>query len=145
MAVSWLPSVYLGLPYIEFTTCFHKFSEYKTTNIFTKISQLKNKTHFLLAERVIFPLSFHNGENDSHKRQFLALRVCSRSWKLNNLSKKNSCQIDWCYKLLATIWQNFFLLSNVNCKVSYLKNKIADKRGLLALISKCQFDSGNII
>ena len=45
----------------------------------------------------------HNGENDSHKRQFLALGVRSQSWKLNNLSKKNSCQIDWCYKLLATI------------------------------------------
>ena len=87
----------------------------------------------------------HNGENDSHKRQFLALRVHSQSWILDNLSKKNSCQIDWCYKLLATIWQNFFLLSNVNCKVSNLKNKIADKWGQLALISKCQFDSGNII
>ena len=45
----------------------------------------------------------HNGENDSHKRQYLALRVLSQSWKLNNLSKKISCQIDWCYKLLATI------------------------------------------
>ena len=45
----------------------------------------------------------HNGENDSHKRQFLALGVSSKSWKLNNLSKKISCQIDWCYKLLATI------------------------------------------
>ena len=45
----------------------------------------------------------HNGGNDSHKRQFLALGVRSQSWKLNNLSKKNSCQIDWCYKLLATI------------------------------------------
>ena len=44
----------------------------------------------------------HNGENDSHKRQFLALGVRSQSWKLNNLSKKISCQIDWCYKLLAT-------------------------------------------
>ena len=31
----------------------------------------------------------HNGENDSHKRQFLALGICSQSWKLNNLSKKN--------------------------------------------------------
>ena len=28
----------------------------------------------------------HNGGNDSHKRQFLALGVCSQSWKLNNLS-----------------------------------------------------------
>ena len=28
----------------------------------------------------------HNGENDSQKRQFLALGVCSQSWKLNNLS-----------------------------------------------------------
>ena len=45
----------------------------------------------------------HNGENDSHKRQFLALGVRSQSWKLNNLSKKISCQIDWCYKLLAAI------------------------------------------
>ena len=46
---------------------------------------------------------FHNGENDSHKRQFLAFGVRSQFWKLNNLSKKISCQIDWCYKLLATI------------------------------------------
>ena len=30
----------------------------------------------------------HNGENDSHKRQFLALRVHSQSWILDNLSKK---------------------------------------------------------
>ena len=30
----------------------------------------------------------HNGENDSQKRQLLALGVCSQSWKLNNLSKK---------------------------------------------------------
>ena len=74
----------------------------------------------------------HNGENDSHKRQFLALGVNSQYWILDNLSKKFSCQIDWCYKLLATIWQKNILLSNVNCKVSYLKNKIADKRGQLA-------------
>ena len=58
---------------------------------------------------------------------------------------ENSCQIDWCYKLLATIWQKKFLLSNVDYKVSNLWNKIADKQGQLALISKCQFDSGNII
>ena len=90
-------------------------------------------------------LSLHNGGNDSHKRQFLALGVCSQSWKLNKLSKKISCQIDWCYMLLATIWQKMFLLSNVDCKVSNLWNKIADKRGQLALISKCQFVSGNII
>ena len=87
----------------------------------------------------------HNGENDSHKRQFLALGVCSQSWKLDNLSKKKSCQIGWCYKLLATIWQKIFLLSNVDCKVSNLWNKIAEKRGQLALISKCQIVSGNII
>ena len=31
---------------------------------------------------------FHNGGNDSHKRQFSALGVRSQSWKLNNLSKK---------------------------------------------------------
>ena len=86
-----------------------------------------------------------NGQNDFFKRQFLALGVHSQSWILDNLSKKNSCQIDWCYKLLATIWQKIFLLSNVNCKVSNLKNKIADKQGQLALISKCQFDPGNII
>ena len=103
----------------------------------------KDKTKNVLFS--ILLLVIHNGENDSHKRQFLALGVCSQSLKLNNLSKKNSCQIDWCYKLLATIWQKFFLLSNVNCKVSNLWNKIADKRGQLALISKCQFDSGNII
>ena len=34
-------------------------------------------------------LGLHNGENDSHKRQFLALGVCFQSWKLGNLSKKN--------------------------------------------------------
>ena len=45
----------------------------------------------------------HNGENDSQKRQFLALGIGCESWKLNNLAKKKSCQIDWCYKLLATI------------------------------------------
>ena len=59
-----------------------------------------------------------------------------------------SFQIDWCYKLLATIWQNFFFennFSNIDCKVSNLRNKIVDKRGQLALISQCQFDSGNII
>ena len=32
-----------------------------------------------------------NGENDSHKRQFLALVVCSQSWKLNKCQKKNFC------------------------------------------------------
>ena len=47
--------------------------------------------------------TLHNGENESQKRQFLALGVCSQSWKLNNLSKEFSCQIDWCYKLLAII------------------------------------------
>ena len=26
----------------------------------------------------------HNGENDSQKRQLLALGVCSQSWKLNS-------------------------------------------------------------
>lgn len=46
---------------------------------------------------------------------------------------------------LATIWQKNILLSNFDCKVSNLWNKIADKRGQLALISKCQFVSGNII
>ena len=30
----------------------------------------------------------HNGENDSHKRQFLALGVHSQYWMLDNLSKK---------------------------------------------------------
>ena len=42
-----------------------------------------------------------------------------------------SCQIDWCYKLLTVIWQNFFCsndFSNVKCKISNLKIKIADKR-----------------
>ena len=43
--------------------------------------------------------AMHNGENDSHKRQFLALGVHSQSWKSNNLLKENSCQIDWCYNL----------------------------------------------
>ena len=31
----------------------------------------------------------HNGENDSHKRQFLALGVHSQSVILDDLSKKN--------------------------------------------------------
>ena len=30
----------------------------------------------------------HNGENDFHKSQFLALGVHSQSWILDNLSKK---------------------------------------------------------
>ena len=34
--------------------------------------------------------AMHNGENDSHKRQFLALGVHSQSWKSNNLLKENS-------------------------------------------------------
>ena len=38
---------------IEFTTCFHEFFKHKTTNIFNNISQLKNKTNFLLAENGI--------------------------------------------------------------------------------------------
>ncbi len=92
--------------------------------------------------------TLHNGENDSHKRQFLALGVRSQSWKLNNLSKKilvkltgvTSCLLQFDRKIFCT--NNF---SFVNYKVSNLRNKITDKRGQSALISWCQFDSGNII
>ena len=55
----WKPT---SLSYIEFTTCFHEFFKYETTNIFTKISQLKNKTNLLLAEKVIFSLSFEENQ-----------------------------------------------------------------------------------
>ena len=80
----------------------------------------------------------HNGGNDSHKRQFLALGVCSQSWKSNNLSKKNivkltgvtSCLLQFDRKIFCS--NNF---SNVDCKVSNLRIKIADKWGQLALIS----------
>ena len=83
----------------------HIFSHYILTENFKFTYYAKSILHIYL-----FIQRTHNGENDSQKRQFLALGVCSQSWKLYNLSKKISCQIDWCYKLLATIWQNFFLL-----------------------------------
>jgi hypothetical protein len=33
-------------PIVEFTTCFHEFSKYESTNFFTNISQLKKKVFF---------------------------------------------------------------------------------------------------
>ena len=33
-------------PLIEFTTCFHESSKYKSTNFFTNVFQLKKKTNF---------------------------------------------------------------------------------------------------
>ena len=80
--------------------------------------------HFLL------PVGMHNGENDSHKRQFLPLGVCSQSWKLNSLSKKNLVKV-----VLQGACYNLTEKRNVDCKVSNLRIKIADKRGQLALIS----------
>ena len=83
-------------------------------------------------------LLLHNGGNDSHKRQFLALGIRSQSWKLDNLSKKilvkltdvTSCLLQFDRKNFCS--NNF---SNVGCKVSNLRIKIPDKRGQLALIS----------
>ena len=46
----WKPT---SLSCIEFKTCFYEFFKHKTTNIFNNISQLKNKTNFLLAENGI--------------------------------------------------------------------------------------------
>ena len=69
-------------------------------------SHLKPQFYVQLVYRATIPFTakrIHNGENDSHKRQFLALGVHSQSWILDNLSKKISCQIDWCYKVLAKI------------------------------------------
>ena len=82
--------------------------------------------------------SIHNGENDSHKRQFLTLGVCSQSWKLNNLSFFFLVKLTGVTSCLLQFDRNFFCsnnFSNINCKVSNLRNKIADKRGQLALIS----------
>ena len=39
---------------IEFTTCFHEFFEYESTNFFTNTSQLKKKTNSLLVKKGIF-------------------------------------------------------------------------------------------
>ena len=137
----------IGLPRTNFRLSWRLECIFRSQYAFPEITRwftlVKVRLTFLI-KLGIKPL-MHNGKNDSQKRQFLALGVCSQSWKLNKLSKKNSCQIDWCYMLLATIWQKMFLLSNVDCKVSNLWNKIADKRGQLALISKCQFVSVNII
>ena len=82
--------------------------------------------------------AFHNGENDSHKRQFLALGVCSQSWKSNNLSIFFLVKLIGVTSCLLQFDRIFFCsnnFSNINCKVSNLRNKIADKRGQLALIS----------
>ena len=80
------------------------------TNVFVKMSILYcfKETylilHWLVTNNFFSKVkTLNNGENDPHKRQFLALGVHSQSWILDNLSKKISCQIDWCYKLLATI------------------------------------------
>ena len=75
-------------------------------------------------------LIIHNGENDSHKRQFLALGVCSQSWKSNNLSRKFLSN----WLVLQAACYNLTEKHNIDCKVSNLRIKIADKRGQLALI-----------
>ena len=77
-------------------------------------------------------------EITSIKGSFLALGACSQSWKLNNfrnfflvkLTGDTSCLLQFDKKIFCS--NNF---SNVKCKVSNLKIKIADKRGQLALIS----------
>ena len=53
---------------------------------------------------------FHNGENDSHKKQFLALGVHSQSWKLNNLLKKFLVKLTGVTSSLLQFDRNLFLL-----------------------------------
>ena len=49
------------LSIIEVATCFHEFSEYKSTNFFNNIYQLKTKVNFLLVKNTYnFFLSFKN-------------------------------------------------------------------------------------
>ena len=77
-------------------------------------------------------------EMTSIKGSFLALGARSQSLKLNNslnfflvkLTGVTSCLLQFDRKFFCS--NNF---SNVKCKVSNLKIKIADKRGQLALIS----------
>ena len=53
----------------------------------------------------------HIGENDSHKRQFLALGVGSQSWKLNNLSNLLVLQAA-CYNLTEIFFYKFYQLQS---------------------------------
>ena len=63
-------------------------------------------------------LLLHNGGNDSHKRQFLALGVRSQSWKLNNLSKKKFLS-NWlvlqaaCYNLTEIFFAQIISVSSI--------------------------------
>ena len=82
--------------------------------------------------------TLHNGRNDFYKRQFSSLAAHYQSWKLNNLSNFFSCQLTGVTSCLLQFDRNFFCSNNfckVDCKVSNLSNKIAGKRGQLALIS----------
>ena len=52
----------------------------------------------------------HNGWNDLYKRQFFGIGSALPILEIEKFVKIFSCQIDWCCKLLTTIWQKFFLL-----------------------------------
>ena len=96
-------------------------------------------------QSLYFP-EVHNGRKEFYKMPFLALGAPSQYWKLNNLS--NYDRLNWFFCFLSN-WlvlqaayynltekrfcsNNF---SNVDCKISNLKNKIAGKWGQSALIS----------
>ena len=74
--------------------------------------------------------SFHN-----HGNQI----ICQKKI-LVELTGVTSCLLQFDRKKFCL--NNF---TNVDCKVYNLRNKNTDKRGQLALISKCQFDSVNKI
>ena len=75
-----------------------------------------------LKRHYINPISIEGectmAEMTSIKGSFLALGARSQSWKLNNLWNFFSCQIDWCYKLLTTIWQKFFFAHIISVKLT---------------------------
>ena len=55
-------------------------------------------------------LIIHNGWNDLYKRQFFGFGSALPILEIEQFVKFFSCQIDWCYKLLTTIWQKIVLL-----------------------------------
>ena len=74
----------------------------------------------------------------SIKGSFLALGARSQSWKLNNSWKIFLVKLTGVTSCALQFDRNFFCSnnsSNVKCKVSDLKIKIAEKGGQLALIS----------
>ena len=50
----------------------------------------------------------HNGENDSHKRQFLSLGAHSQSWILDNSQKKILVKLTGVTSCLLQFDRNFF-------------------------------------